>query len=106
MGSFDILRRLGEMTPVGREQQGLLFGNVYDEQGSPLTTGVKGFRQTQMDQAIADAAAAQYGRRGGEFVGGQLPRQRRLFEAQQQSEQGAEATNFFDYIRNKYGLQF
>jgi hypothetical protein len=106
MGSFDILRRLGEMTPVGREQQGLLFGNVYDEQGSLRTTGVKGFRQTQMDQAIADAAAAQYGRRGGEFVGGQLPRQRRLFEAQQQSEQGAEATNFFDYIRSKYGLQF
>jgi hypothetical protein len=106
MGSYDILRRLGEMTARERADEGLLFGNVYGEQGDLLTRGIKGFTGTQMDQAIQDAASAQYGRRGGEFVGGQLGRQRQLFEAQQQSPSGAEATNFFDYIRTKYGLQF
>ena len=104
MSSRALLAQLNALQQGGREELGFRFGNVYTQGGDliPLGADAPMSREVQ-NQLFEDAAAAQYGRRGGEFVGSQIAREREMFGAKRKVGV-ADSPNFFDYIRDKYRL--
>ena len=104
MSSRNILAQLNAMKQAGREEAGFRFGNVYTQGGDYIPLGPDApMTRVEQNQLFEDAAAAQYGRRGGEFVGRQIARDREMFGGQR--KMGRDVTgNFFDYIRDKYRL--
>tara|TARA_Y100000310_G_C20213450_1_gene592420 strand:- start:48 stop:548 length:501 start_codon:yes stop_codon:yes gene_type:complete len=104
MSSRDILAQLNALGQTGREQAGFRFGNVYTQGGDLIPLGEDApMSRAAQAQLFEDAAAAQYGRRGGAFVGSQIARDRDMYDSLR-SQGDAKTSNFFDYIRDKYRL--
>ena len=104
MSSRALLAQLNALKQAGREELGFRFGNVYNQGGDLIPLGPDApMSRAVQKQLFEDAAAAQYGRRGGEFVGSQIARDREMFDAKR-SQGAARSPNFFDYIRDKYRL--
>jgi hypothetical protein len=104
MSSRKILAQLNALKQAGREEAGFRLGDVYTQGGDYIPLGPDApMSRAEQAQLFEDAAAAQYGRRGGEFVGSQIAREREMFGGQRKMGV-ADSPNFFDYIRDKYRL--
>jgi len=104
MSSRKILAQLNALKQAGREEAGFRFGDVYTQGGDYIPLGPDApMSRAEQAQLFEDAAAAQYGRRGGQFVGSQIAREREMFGAKRKVGE-ARSPNFFDYIRDKYRL--
>ena len=97
----EILRSLYAAGQTGREEFGATFGDQFGEplenlRGEPVPT-------TQQQTLFDLALRPQFGARGARQFAGRLPIERQLF-TERQSQGTNTATNFLDYLRDKYDL--